>query len=659
MLIKKLYERAFNSFNQAKSLDVSKELVEQAFLIRCVEEKFLELFSEGKLSGTVHTCIGQELTGIALCQNLGDSDWVTSNHRCHGHFISKTGDWKPLIDELLGLSTGVSKGIGSSQHLYRNGFISNGTQGSLLPVASGLALKSKLDNKNSIAVSFIGEGTLGEGVVYEAMNLSALYEVGHIVVCENNYYSQSTPQSNNLSGDIKLRAEAFSFKYFEASTWDFEELLSVSAKAVEYARSNSKPVFLKIDTYRLRAHSKGDDDRAIEEVDSFINIDLIDYWIKSKAYSPVFEKVKTMVDTYVEEALTKKDILPYTSYGHDKLPRECSVRLQDINNSKDLLVTALRNAYKELLIKKEAMFIGEDIADPYGGAFKVTKGFTEARPTQVLSTPISEAGLVGLALGFDVAGRRAIAEIMFGDFIVNALDQLINNASKFYHMYGQQFDCRLILRAAMGGGRGYGPTHSQSLEKLVVGIDNVAVVAVTSLSDPSDLIDSVEKLNCPVVIIENKVDYAARLFQGGSDFELAKIGGGLGTIKLIPHKAKATVLIVAYGRIARLIADNYEYIFSKSDVVFELVCPQLLHPFPLSHISKSLNRLSKIVIVEESTERYGWADGIASLIVQNYSRKTVRTVSSDPFPIPSYIELEKENLVSLDDIITAIKKMDD
>ena len=101
-----------------------KELL-LAYQIRSVEEKFLELFSKSEISGTVHTCVGQELTGIAVCKYLNSSDWITSNHRCHGHYIAKTNDWKGLIDELLGLKTGASKGIGSSQHLYKNNFISN------------------------------------------------------------------------------------------------------------------------------------------------------------------------------------------------------------------------------------------------------------------------------------------------------------------------------------------------------------------------------------------------------------------------------------------------------------------------------------------------------------------------------------------------------
>ena len=115
----------------SKSLNVdglSNEYIKEAITIRLVEETFLKLFAEGRMNGTVHTCVGQEFSAVAICKNLNEDDWVTSNHRCHGHFISKTGNWKGLIDELMGLKTGVSMGIGSSQHLYSKGFLSNGIQ---------------------------------------------------------------------------------------------------------------------------------------------------------------------------------------------------------------------------------------------------------------------------------------------------------------------------------------------------------------------------------------------------------------------------------------------------------------------------------------------------------------------------------------------------
>ena len=142
-------------------------------LIRSVEQRLLKLFSEGKLFGTVHTCIGQEWTGVAVAESLKEGDLIFSNHRCHGHYLARTGDVEGLIAEIMGKQSGMCAGRGGSQHICSNGFFSNGIQGGITPVAGGLAFAQRLRGANNITVVFIGDGTLGEGVVYETMNIAS------------------------------------------------------------------------------------------------------------------------------------------------------------------------------------------------------------------------------------------------------------------------------------------------------------------------------------------------------------------------------------------------------------------------------------------------------------------------------------------------------
>ena len=151
----------------------TERLLERAILIRRVEERLLDLYSRGALFGTVHTCIGQELTGLAVAEFLRPGDYVFSNHRCHGHFLAQTDDVEGLIAEVMGKETGVCGGRGGSQHLCQDGFFSNGIQGGIVPVAAGLACAQKLRNDDHLTVVFIGDGTLGEGAVYETLNLAS------------------------------------------------------------------------------------------------------------------------------------------------------------------------------------------------------------------------------------------------------------------------------------------------------------------------------------------------------------------------------------------------------------------------------------------------------------------------------------------------------
>src|SRR5262245_31274726 len=241
----------------------------RALLIRAVEQRLLGLFSEGKLFGTVHTCIGQEWVGVAVAGALEEGDVIFSNHRCHGHFLARTGDVEGLIAEVMGKRSGVCGGRGGSQHLCAEGFFSNGVQGGIAPVAAGVALAHLVRGTGKIAVVFIGDGTLGEGALYEAFNLASKWRLPLLIVLENNRYAQSTPQAQTLAGSREARAEPFGFPTLRADTWDVRPLLAAARAAAGRVRRGEGPAFLRVDTDRLAAHSKGDDDRDPDLVRTF------------------------------------------------------------------------------------------------------------------------------------------------------------------------------------------------------------------------------------------------------------------------------------------------------------------------------------------------------------------------------------------------------
>ncbi|MBU3715362.1 MAG: thiamine pyrophosphate-dependent dehydrogenase E1 component subunit alpha, partial [Ferruginibacter sp.] len=259
--------------------------------IRLIEERFLSLFSEGKLNGTVHTCVGQEFSAIAFAGQLKSKDFVFSNHRCHGHYIAFTGDKRGLIAELLGKRSGTSGGIGSSQHLCNNNFFSNGIQGGIVPVAAGYALGNKLKKNKAIGIVFIGDGTLGEGALYETMNIISKWQIPLLIVCENNMYAQSTPQNVNLAGNIESRAEAFGIQTYLGNTESPGHLLDEAAKAIDFVRSQCQPAFFHLSTYRLNPHSKGDDDRDITEIQDYRKRDYIErFKIENESYYEIYHK---------------------------------------------------------------------------------------------------------------------------------------------------------------------------------------------------------------------------------------------------------------------------------------------------------------------------------------------------------------------------------
>jgi TPP-dependent pyruvate/acetoin dehydrogenase alpha subunit len=245
----------------------SERLYRRMRFIRRFEERLLELFEEGLLNGTTHACIGQEADAVAIIEHLDEDDHVFSNHRCHGHFLARTGDALGLMAEIMGKPEGVCGGVGGSQHLCAPGFKSNGIQGGIVPAAAGIALAQQLDGRSgALSVVFIGDGTLGEGAVYETLNMASLWRLPLVVVLEDNAWSQSTPSSANFAGSMRDRFAAFGLPVFEADTTDVEELDALAERAIGHARANEGPVAIVIHTYRLCHHSKNDDDRPAAEV---------------------------------------------------------------------------------------------------------------------------------------------------------------------------------------------------------------------------------------------------------------------------------------------------------------------------------------------------------------------------------------------------------
>ena len=226
----------------------------------------LEEFPKGRFFGTTHTYLGQEANAVGVLSHLAAGDIVISNHRCHGHFLAYGGEPRALFAELLGRSTGVCGGRGGSQHLHWQNFYSSGVLGGMLPLSTGMALAEKVQGRNGIAVAFLGDGALGEGVLYESLNMASLWKAPILFVVENNHIAQTTPIELNLAGDICERFSAFGILSARLDTSDVVEILSTARELLEAVRSQNQPHALVLDTHRFGPHSKGDDTRPPEDI---------------------------------------------------------------------------------------------------------------------------------------------------------------------------------------------------------------------------------------------------------------------------------------------------------------------------------------------------------------------------------------------------------
>ncbi len=317
-----------------------------------------------------------------------------------------------------------------------------------------------------------------------------------------------------------------------------------------------------------------------------------------------------------------------------------------------------RGLYSAMESDNRVFILGEDILDPYGGAFKVTRGLSTRFPGRVLTTPISESAIIGVANGMALRGLRPVAEIMFGDFVTLIADQLINHAAKFRWMYNDDVRVPIVVRAPMGGRRGYGPTHSQSLEKIFLGVPGLKVVAPNALGDPALLMEAAIADDDPVLFVEHKLLYARPLLEAGqgelTEFEIQKFGDAYPNYVMHTTGHAPHLTIATYGYNFELARAAALILLMEHEIFTEIVLFSQLSPYDLEPVFGSLIKTRKLLTVEEGTQTLGWGAEILARVVEGSTELggyKFRRVSARNLPIANSRILEDAILPSINDIV--------
>ena len=646
---------------------VTPEVVELFRLmcrIRHTETSLLELFGQGKLSGTTHTCIGQEHIAASLSASLGPDHLVFSTHRCHGHFLARGGPLPELFAEIMGRDSAICRGRGGSQHLHYGNFYSNGVQGGVVGNATGMALAEVLRATGRVTVAFLGDGTLGEGLVYESFNFASLMSLPILYILEDNQYAQSTPSRLTVSGSIRARATAFGIEAEEIQTNDVLALVPVMERCVERVRHQRRPVLLVIHTYRLAPHSKGDDTRDQAELAEWWKQDPL-LAMRAQLPADLAARIEQDAAQEVAAAIRQAELTPFPlAADHGPLstvpPGDYPVPWAQEN------VTYIQSINRALLDALESnplcFLIGQDLLDPYGGAFKAARGCSTRFPERTITTPVSEAGIIAWSTGAALRGMRPVAEIMFGDFLALAADQILNHASKYRWMYGGGVSVPLVIRAPMGGRRGYGPTHSQSIEAMFAGVPGLNIVAPSHLLDPGELLRrAIRAGNDPVLFIENKSLYPERLLVAAAGrlgrFFVRGSNGVFPTLHLsLADFETPDAALITYGGGVPFAMEAAARLLMEHEFLCDLIVPSLVAPLPLAEIEAFLGSIRKVAVFEEGVRQAGWgAEVLASLAEHSPGRQYLR-IGAPASPIPSSKHLEKELLPDAGDLVRAIAR---
>ena len=536
------------------------------YLVRDFETKVLDFKDIDLVHGPAHTSVGQEAVAAGVAVVLRKTDLMGSTHRAHGHFVSKAfmyyapDGYQPLRDpitakmqevvnktlaEIMGLKDGWCGGRGGSMHLYdgESGNLgSNAIVGGGIPLATGAAWAQKLQKKDTVVVSFFGDGAINQGCFHEVANMAALWDMPILYFVENNYYAVGTGvEISSCLPDLALRSLGYGIESMIVDGMDPVSVYLATREVAARMRQDPHPSLIEAKTYRHYHHAgrlagSAFGYRSKEEEAEWLAKDPIVVFprklIELGVISPEEnERLRQMAKESVEIAaafcVEVKDGKPYipaakwpegeTATTNLRGPEDVFagvkfVEREDLHSFKPLTYgeaiagVTLRNMERD----ERVIVVGEEVANLRGGPYGATRGIKEVFPERLFNTPISECGFVGISGGAASVGMRPVVEIMFPDFALVAGDQLFNQIGKLRHMYGGRVSFPLVARTRIAIGYGYGGQHSMDPSGLFSLFSGWRVIAPSNAFDYIGLFNTAMRYNDPVLMIEHGLLYAEK-----------------------------------------------------------------------------------------------------------------------------------------------------
>ena len=309
---------------QKHNADDYLRMYRQMVRIRAFEDNANQLYLDAKMPGLTHMYSGEEAVAVGICEALEVSDKITSTHRGHGHCVAKGAEFREMFCELLGKEEGYCRGKGGSMHIadQSNGNLgANAIVGGSMGIATGSALRAKLQGSEDVTVCFFGDGATAQGLMYEVMNMAALWKLPVIYACENNGYSEYTKTEEIAAGSITARAEAFGIEAHQVDGQDVLEVNRLASDLIQRCRKGEGPFFIELLTYRYHGHHVGDINRAYyrskkEEADWKANRDpitLFGAWLAKEgiASEDDLTSIRTAVSAEAKDAVNYALDAPY------------------------------------------------------------------------------------------------------------------------------------------------------------------------------------------------------------------------------------------------------------------------------------------------------------------------------------------------------------
>jgi len=694
------------------------------YMVRDLEVKRFVPYEGYEYRGTSHLSVGQEATAVGAMSVLTREDYITSNHRGHGHCIAKGlfallemneealeefvrdaeknefplkeyGNLREaaidyhiyrIIAELLGKESGYCKGRGGGMHIAHFGvgnLGANAIVGGSMGIATGAGLAVDLLDQKRVVVCCIGDGAMNNGIAHESMNFSTMAQFDHglpvIYFVENNQYGYTSQQKGEVTNieHLSQRGAGYNAQGMHAETICGMNILSVRdalRRAKNLCLRGEGPVLIEAETYRYWGHNfkdKGTSYRTDAEKEAWLKKDPIE-WFKGQLIENGI-----LTETRLEEEWnrTRKNVELQTMRAvksHDPDPRYILDGMWTITTSEGIgekyrTVNLLKKPRKfprdsngkllgrhavvealmeEMIRDRRVCIWGEDVAEA-GGAYMATFGlFDVFGRKRVFNSAISESAIIGTGIGAAMAGLRPVVELMYIDFMLQAMDQIGNQAAKVRYMFGGQHTIPLVIRATIGGGKGYAGQHSQSLESVATHFPGIKVVAPSNAYDMKGLLKSAIRDDNPVFFIEHQWVYLEKAVVPLDEYTLP-IGAG----RVVREGCDITV--VSYSNMVSRVMAAAARIENEDGISVEVVDLRTLVPLDIDVITSSVKKTGHAMIVIQAV----YTGGYASHISHEITRTSFASLKAPVRILSAYdVSLENENIPNVEKIMRTIRE---
>jgi 2-oxoisovalerate dehydrogenase E1 component len=672
--------------------DKALDLLRQMWEIRLFEERVYDLLGQNVIKGASHLYAGEEAVAVGAISTLRDDDLITSTHRGHGHChargasLVKTEEsrqqhYNRMMAELCGRETGYCLGRGGSMHIAdveKGNLGATGIVGGNIPVATGAALAQTMRGFDRVVLCFFGDGASSTGNFHESLNMAGLWRLPVVYIVENNLYGMSVPIAKAAAKlDIADRACAYNMPGEVVDGMDVLAVREAVGRAVDRARLGQGPSLVECQTYRWYGHSRSDPRayRTKQEEADWKARDPIPRFITWLAESGVC----TQEEVEAVEANARQAIEVATSFALESpfpapeelerfvyapfhwIPadyeRERTLRARckasGPATKKIRYWEAIRDALREEMLRDPSVFVmGEDVG-LYGGAYGATRGlFEEFGEERVRDTPISEATIGGAAVGAAMAGMRPVAEIMYVDFTLLAMDQIANQGAKNRYMFGGKTIVPMVIRTEGGAGRSIAAHHSQSLEALWTHFPGIYVVMPSTPFDAKGLLKASIRDDNPVMFIEHKMLYGVNGHVPEEDYVIPL---GVADVK----REGSDVTVITYSRMVHRALEAAEQLAAE-EISVEVIDLRTLKPLDMKTIAASVKKTGHVVGVTEACKTGSFISELAMRIQEelfDWLDAPVVRVAAVDVPVPMAETLEDAAVPNVEAIIAGIRQV--